>query len=160
MYHCARILRLCHRCGWRFRFLLSGFLRLHDLADLVRIEVYFLETPTAPPPPTPPRVSISATAISGKADGKESSRTAGGSSRNTVSLASSVRGRGAPKASPRSADFLLLQWKTTHPMSPRVCIGGNVKWCHPHHNDFCEGGAGGKSARWDRMAKTLLPPHG
>ena len=48
----------------------------------------------------------------------------------------------APRASPCSADFLLLQGKATGPMGPRPCNEKNTRWCRANRTDTVRKGRG------------------
>ena len=106
------------------------------------IEYYFLD-----PLDSPPRVSISANDLSRQPTGQASSRSACGSASQTVSPSSSNNSRRekAPRASPRSADYLPPRCKISHPMIAKSCVERSTRWRLVHRMDMRRRGCGERS---------------
>ena len=85
----------------------------------------------------PPRASQSSDATSGQPDCETSSHSAVCSvSRTSPSgSAHSGTGRGEVRASPCGDDYLLLQGKTTQPMSLHACLERKTRWVRMHLGD-------------------------
>ena len=88
-----------------------------------------------------PRASQSSHAASGQSQCGVSSHSAIGSASRTASSGSGncETGRDDVRASPRSADYLLLRGKSTNPMSLLVRPERNTRWARMHLNDVCVG---------------------
>ena len=84
-----------------------------------------------------PRVSVVSQAASVRSR-SHSSRSGGGSVSVTPSARKSTAMDGAIRASPHSANYLLLQGKTNRPMATCVCEEKNTRWCSVYGRDVVE----------------------
>ena len=94
-----------------------------------------------------PRAPQSSNAMSGQRDCGTSPHTVGGSASRSASSGSepSGMGIGEVRASPRSADYLLLRVKTTQPMSLHDCLERDARWARMHAGDVFRKGRGKKT---------------